>query len=51
MAIWDIHDTPRGFKCHTAISANEILVIQTINRYGHDIEFLLSAQTLRFQII
>jgi len=50
MAIWEIHDTQRGFKCFTAKAAEDIFVRQTINRYGFDIEILVIAKKLGFKI-
>ncbi len=50
MAIWEIHDTQRGFKCFTSKAAKEIFVRQTINGYGFDIEILVIAKKLGFKI-
>src|SRR3989338_1965651 len=38
LAIWEIHDTQRGFKCFTAKSAEQVFPKQTITRWGFDIE-------------
>lgn len=50
VAIWEIHDTQRGFKLFTAKSAQKIFPKQTIMRWGFDIEILVIAKKLGFKI-
>lgn len=50
LAIWEIHDTQRGFKCFTAKAAENIFPKQTITRWGFDIEILVIAKKLGYKI-
>lgn len=50
LAIWEIHDTQRGFKLFTARAAEKIFSKQTIKRWGFDIEILVIAKKLGFKI-
>lgn len=50
VAIWEIYDTQRGFKLFTAKSAQKIFPMQTIMRWGFDIEILVIAKKLGFKI-
>ncbi|KKQ38964.1 MAG: hypothetical protein US56_C0032G0014 [Candidatus Moranbacteria bacterium GW2011_GWF2_37_7] len=50
LAIWEIHDTQRGFKCFTAKAAQDVFPRQTITRWGFDIEILVIAKEHRYKI-
>jgi len=50
LAIWEIHDTQRGFKMFSARAANEIFSLQTLTRWGFDIEVLVIAKKLGYRI-
>ncbi|KKP98717.1 MAG: hypothetical protein US71_C0005G0019 [Parcubacteria group bacterium GW2011_GWD2_38_12] len=50
LAIWEIHDTQRGFKCFTAKAAQDVFLRQTITRWGFDIEILVIAKEHRYKI-
>ena len=49
-AIPDISDTQRGFKIFSGKVADFIFPLQTINRFGFDIELLVIARTNGFRI-
>lgn len=50
LAIWEIHDTQRGFKCFTAKAAEKVFPKQIITRWGFDIEILVIAKKHGFKI-
>ena len=50
LTIWDIHDTQRAFKLFTAEAAEKIFPKQTIMRWGFDIEILVIAKKLGYNI-
>ncbi len=50
LAIWDIHDTQRGFKMFSERAAKNIFPLQTIERFGFDIEILVIAKKLGYRI-
>jgi len=50
LAIWEIHDTQRGFKIFSAKAAEEIFPLQTLTRWGFDIEILVIAKKLGYRI-
>lgn len=50
LAIWEIHDTQRGFKIFSARAAQEIFSLQTLTRWGFDIEILVIAKKLGYRI-
>lgn len=50
LAIWEIYDTQRGFKCFTGKAAENIFPKQTITRWGFDIEILVIAKKLGYKI-
>lgn len=50
LAIWEIHDTQRGFKVFSARAAEDIFPAQTLNRWGFDIEILVIAKTRGYRI-
>ncbi len=50
MTIWDIHDTQRAFKLFTAEAVEKIFPKQTIMRWGFDIEILVIAKKLGYNI-
>jgi len=50
LAIWEIHDTQRGFKVFSAQAAQDIFPAQTLNRWGFDIEILVIAKTRGYKI-
>lgn len=50
LAIWGIHDTQRGFKVFSARAAQEVFALQTITRWGFDIEILVIAKRLGYKI-
>lgn len=50
LAIWEIHDTQRGFKVFSARAAQDIFPSQTLNRWGFDIEILVIAKTRGYRI-
>lgn len=50
LAIWEIHDTQRGFKVFSARAAQDIFPVQTLNRWGFDIEILVIAKTRGYAI-
>lgn len=50
LAIWEIHDTQRGFKCFSAKAAQEVFPKQLIMRWGFDIEILVIAKKHGFKI-
>ncbi|MCR4323069.1 MAG: glycosyltransferase family 2 protein [Candidatus Azambacteria bacterium] len=50
LAIWEIHDTQRGFKLFSAQAATEIFALQTLTRWGFDIEVLVIAKKLGYRI-
>lgn len=50
LAIWEIHDTQRGFKVFSARAAQDIFPVQTLNRWGFDIEILVIAKTRGYKI-
>ena len=50
MAIWEIHDTQRGFKIFSEKAAREVFPLQTLTRWGFDIEILVISKNLGFRI-
>lgn len=50
LAIWEIYDTQRGFKIFSARAAQEIFSLQTLTRWGFDIEILVIAKKLGYRI-
>lgn len=50
LAIWEIRDTQRGFKCFTARAAKDIFPRQTIVGWGFDIEILVIAKKHGYKI-
>ena len=50
LAIWEIHDTQRGFKVFSEKSAKEVFPLQTLTRWGFDIEILVISKNLGFRI-
>lgn len=50
LAIWEIHDTQRGFKVFSEKAARDIFPLQTLTRWGFDIEILVIAKTLGYRI-
>lgn len=50
LAIWEIHDTQRGFKIFSARAAQEVFSLQTLTRWGFDIEILVIAKKLGYRI-
>lgn len=50
LAIWEIRDTQRGFKCFTAKAAQAVFPKQTIVRWGFDIEILVIAKKQGYKI-
>lgn len=50
LAIWEIHDTQRGFKVFSEKAAQDIFPLQTLERWGFDIEILVIAKTLGYRI-
>ncbi len=50
LTIWDIHDTQRAFKLFTAEATEKIFPKQTIMRWGFDIEILVIAKKLSYNI-
>ena len=50
LAIWEIHDTQRGFKIFSARAAYEVFSLQTLTRWGFDIEVLVIAKKLGYRI-
>ncbi|MDO8743034.1 MAG: glycosyltransferase family 2 protein [Candidatus Azambacteria bacterium] len=48
--LWDIHDTQRGFKCFSAVAAQDIFSRAKIDRFGFDIEVLALAKKMRYKI-
>ncbi len=50
VAVPGIYDTQRGFKLFTAESATRIFPLQTIWRFGFDIELLVIAETQKMKI-
>lgn len=50
LAIWEIHDTQRGFKIFSAQAAKEVFPLQTLTRWGFDIEILVIAKKLGYRI-
>lgn len=50
LAIWEIHDTQRGFKCFTAKAAQAVFPKQLITRWGFDIEILVISKKYGFKI-
>lgn len=50
LAIWEIHDTQRGFKVFSARAAEDIFPVQTLNKWGFDIEILVIAKTRGYTI-
>ena len=50
LAIWEIHDTQRGFKCFTVKAAELVFPKQTITRWGFDIEILVIAKKHGYKI-
>lgn len=50
LAIWEIRDTQRGFKCFTARAAESVFPKQTITRWGFDIEILVIAKKQGYKI-
>lgn len=49
-AIWEIHDTQRGFKVFSARAAKDVFSLQTLTRWGFDIEVLVIAKKLGYRI-
>lgn len=50
LAIWEIHDTQRGFKIFSARAAQEVFSLQTLTRWGFDIEVLVIAKKLGYRM-
>lgn len=50
LAIWEIHDTQRGFKVFSAKAAQDVFALQTLTRWGFDIEILVIAKSLEYRI-
>lgn len=50
LAIWEIHDTQRGFKVFSAQAAQDVFSLQTLTRWGFDIEILVIAKRLDYRI-
>lgn len=50
LAIWEIKDTQRGFKLFSARAAKDVFPLQTITRWGFDIEILVIAKMLGYKI-
>jgi len=50
LAIWDIHDTQRGFKVFSEKAAKDIFPLQTLTGWGFDIEVLVIAKRLGYKI-
>lgn len=50
LAIWEIHDTQRAFKLFKAEVAEKVFPRQTVMRWGFDIEILVIAKSLGYQI-
>lgn len=50
LAIWEIHDTQRGFKVFSAKAAEDVFALQTITKWGFDIEILVIAKRLGYKI-
>ena len=50
LAIWEIHDTQRGFKVFSEKAAREVFPLQTLTRWGFDIEILVISKNLGFRI-
>ncbi|MEK7493969.1 MAG: dolichyl-phosphate beta-glucosyltransferase [Patescibacteria group bacterium] len=50
LAIWEIHDTQRGFKIFSARAAEKVFSLQTLTRWGFDIEILVIAKKLGYRI-
>jgi glycosyltransferase involved in cell wall biosynthesis len=50
MVIWEIHDTQRAFKLFSAEVAEKVFSLQTIKRWGFDIEILVIAKKLGYRI-
>lgn len=49
IAIWEIHDTQRGFKVFSEKAALDVFPLQTLTRWGFDIEILVIAKNLGFR--
>lgn len=50
LALWEIHDTQRGFKMFSTRAAQEVFSLQTLTRWGFDIEVLVIAKKLGYRI-
>jgi len=50
LAIWEIKDTQRGFKLFSVRAAEDVFPLQTITRWGFDIEILVIAKKLGYTI-
>lgn len=50
LTIWEIHDSQRAFKLFPAKVAENIFSRQTIERWGFDIEILVIAKKMGYQI-
>ncbi|MEK7520168.1 MAG: dolichyl-phosphate beta-glucosyltransferase [Patescibacteria group bacterium] len=50
LAIWEIHDTQRGFKMFSARAAQEVFALQTLTGWGFDIEILVISKKLGYKI-
>lgn len=50
LAIWEVRDTQRGFKCFTEKAAQVVFPKQLITRWGFDIEILVIAKKHGFKI-
>ena len=50
LAIWEIHDTQRGFKVFSEKAARDVFALQTLTRWGFDIEILVIAKNLGYRI-
>lgn len=50
LAIWEIHDTQRGFKVFSVRAAEDVFPMQTLSGWGFDIEILVVAKTCGYRI-
>lgn len=50
LAIWEIHDTQRGFKMFSAKATRDVFGLQMLTRWGFDIEILVIAKKLGYKI-